>query len=197
MQIDSHHHQVHRVHSEPHIMTVSDPALYSKVLAFRARVYRQHYPAITNPEAPDIYDFASHYFTTVNGTGEVTSCSRLVLDNPKGLPSEPYVQPYVEDYRRRGVLLAELGRMAVDEDSPSVVIAHFTHALREARRLGVQEMVFVAPWQKRAFFTKYLGAEMVCADIQQTFGSGKTFAVYLWHTQAPSDRVTRKLFKLN
>mgnify|MGYP001431426898 CR=1 FL=1 len=197
MQIDSHQHQAHRIPPETHIIHVSDPALYSKVLAFRARIYRDHYPAITNPDAPDIYDFASHYFTTVNVAGEVTSCSRLVLDSPQGLPSEPYVQPYVEDYRQRGVLLAELGRMAVDEDLPGVVIAHFTHALHEARRLGVQEMVFVAPWQKRAFFTKYLGAELVCADIQQTFGSGKTFAVYLWHTQTPSERVTRKLFKLN
>lgn len=151
MQIESRQQQARRVHSEPHILNVSDPALYSKVLAFRADVYRQHYPAITNPEAPDIFDFASRYFTTVNIAGDVTSCSRLVLDSLKGLPSEPYVHPYLEDYRRRGVLLAELGRMAVNEDSPSVVVAHFTHALHEARRLGVQEMVFVAPWQKRAF----------------------------------------------
>lgn len=181
----------------PEIITVSDPALYSKVLRFRARVYRQHYPAITNPEAPDIHDFASHYFTTVNTAGEVTSCSRMVLDSPQGLPSESYIKEHLAQYRRRGVRLAELGRMAVEEDSPAVVIAHFTRALHEARRLGVEEMVFVAPWQKRAFFTKYLGAELICADIQQTFGSGKTFAVYIWHTATPSARVSRKLFNLN
>lgn len=195
MQIDPH--QTHCAHRAPDIINVSDPALYSKVLAFRARVYRKHYPAISNPEAPDIYDFASHYFTTVNIAGDVTSCSRLVLDSAKGLPSEQYIKSYLEDYRQRGVVLAELGRMAVDDDSPGVVIAHFTRALHEALGLGVQEIVFVAPWQKRAFFTKYLGAELICADIQQSFGSGKTFAVYLWHTSAPSDRVSRKLFNLN
>lgn len=175
------------------IISVADPGLYSRVLEFRARVYRQHYPAITHPDAPDIYDFGSHYFTTVNGAGEVTSCSRLVLDSEKGLPSEPYLTQHLESYRRSGQRLAELGRMAVDDDTPGVVIAHFAHALQVARQCSVAFIVFVAPWQKRAFYIKYLGAQLICADIQESYGSGKTFSIYVWPTATPAYRLQRRI----
>lgn len=177
----------------PAIIKVCDSGLYSRVLRFREKIYSEHYPAIKSAGTPDIHDFASQYFTTLNAQGEVTSCSRLVLDSAQGLPSEKFLAPYVAQYRARGELVAELGRMAVVDAAPGIAVAHFVQAFNVSRELGIDHIVFVAPTQKSPFFTKFLGAQLVADDIQENFGSQKTFAIYLWHTDAPSLRLQRKL----
>lgn len=177
----------------PAIIKVRDSSLYSRVLMFREKIYREHYPAINGAGIPDIHDFASQYFTTLNEKGEVTSCSRLVLDSPQGLPSEKFLAPYVTQYRQRHELVAELGRMAVADTVPGIAVAHFIQALNVSRELGIQHIVFVAPKKKSAFFIKFLGAHLAAEDIHESFGSQKTFAIYLWHTDAPSLRLQRKL----
>jgi N-acyl-L-homoserine lactone synthetase len=184
---------VSSVNTTPAIIKVGDSGLYSRVLVFREKKYREHYPAINSAGTPDIHDFASQYFTTLNAEGEVTSCSRLVLDSGPGLPSEKFLAPFLHEYRQRGELVAELGRMAVVDTAPGIAVAHFVQAFNVSRELGIQHIVFVAPTKKSPFFTKFLGARLIVDDIHESFGSHKTFAVYLWHTAAPSNRLQRKL----
>lgn len=176
----------------PAIIKVCDSGLYSRVLMFREKIYREHYPAINGAGIPDVHDFASQYFTTLNDQGEVTSCSRLVVDSAQGLPSEKFLAPYIAQYRQRHERVAELGRMAVADTTPGIAVAHFVQALAASRELGIRHIVFVAPTKKSPFFTKFLGAHLIADDIHESFGSQKTFAIYLWHTAAPSLRLQRK-----
>jgi hypothetical protein len=191
---------IHPVHPQlgspslgtPTLIHVADPDLYSRVLSFRETVYAECYPAIKSAGVPDILDFASHYFTSLNHNGEVTSCSRLVLDSDCGLPSEVFLNRHIAPYRLRGAHLAELGRMAVRDSGSRIALAHFAQAFDLCRRLNVHYMVFVAPLKKRDFFTKFLGAELLCDDINEDFGSHKTFAIYIWDQSKPNSRLLKK-----
>lgn len=187
------HHLTKSVRKAPTIINVCDSGTYNRVLAFREKIYREHYPTINGAGTPDIHDFASRYFTTLNENGDVTSCSRLVLDSAVGLPSELFLAPHLEYYRRQGNLVAELGRMAVSDPTPGIAVGHFLQAFIESRWLGIHHIVFIAPWKKHSFFTKFLGAHLLCDDINESFGSQKTFAAYIWHTSKPSRRLQRKL----
>ena len=169
--------------SPPAILQAQSPALYRQVIGLRGRHYGALFPSIRDAGAADPNDFGALVWVTLDQQGHVNSTARLVADGDAGLPSEAYVGPWLAPLRDQGLRIVEFGRFIIDStDQPTQLSRrYYGHVWAEAYRTGIDTVVMVARQSKVTLYGHCFGAQQLCADIGEDFGSGSAFSIFAWN----------------
>lgn len=155
-----------------------------QAIELRGQVYPTLFPGVDNPEKPDIYDFTSIVWSAQNVSGNMVATARLAYDDPVyGLPSERYLQQHLVSRRKKQARLAEYGRFINIEEGEAkkdLTRAFYSKLYFHACCDDVDTILIVAPQDKSTLYVNIFGAELLCEDIDEDFGSGVPFSAFAW-----------------
>lgn len=160
---------------------------FKQVIQLRKDIYSEKYPSV-DLSFYDIFDFHASIWLGQSDSCKAVSTSRLVCDSDSGLPSEKYIKKYINHLRMSGYKLAEFGRLInIDKSSVHNVSAHFREAYLNAVFNSVDTILLVTSAHKKAFYSRRIGAKVLCDDIGENFGSDDVFSLYAWHLDSTSE----------
>jgi hypothetical protein len=161
------------------IQLVKNSTQLQKIWHFRAREYQRLYPAIAEFEHDPFDDYADIFFTE-DGDGEITSTARLAWESKYGLPDESLINDFIASHRKRGLKLLELGRFIIADDARGALKGYYRHFYQSARKRGIDSIVMVMRENHIKFHQRLMGATVLCADLQENFGSNFKYACVEW-----------------
>jgi hypothetical protein len=174
----------HRIQGikDPFVRQVLDYHSLWQVWQLRRSAYKNRYTEITDFEN-DQYDLNAVVFYHLKLSGQVDGTLRCVLDSPTGLPDESLFVPHSNDFRSKGLTIAEAGRTAVSTKTRNVqVIKSLYSALYTAvTQLKIDVVLMAVPQNKVRFHQKIWNTEILCFNTGYTFGSNEEFATLAWH----------------
>lgn len=137
-------------------------------------------------------DGQDHYAYVVYGTndkGEITSTSRLLLDQGQGFPEENSLPESVATMRKDGKQLAELGRLLITDDKGNNLRIHYklTHAV--ANILGIDIVLIVMKQRNIPSHKKMMAVEILSMDMGQSWDEEQApLCLIAWDVKAPQPK---------
>ena len=155
-----------------------------RAMELRGTIYSGLFPQIDDPEKPDIYDFNAVLWAAKDPTGSVVATARMAYDDPQiGLPSERYLHSYIESRRQQNAKISEYGRFVNVEsgnNKKNLTKAFYARLYFHACCENIDTVLIVAPRAKQTLYVDCFGAEILCDDIGENFGSDSAFAAFAW-----------------
>ncbi|MEZ5452571.1 MAG: hypothetical protein R3E93_07060 [Thiothrix sp.] len=145
---------------------------------FRRNEYRKIYPKVQVTEH-DPFNNHAYVLYTSDADGNISSTGSLVMDSAIGLPEDGLFPAVVDDYRRSGKRLMEIGRFVI-RGNLNLVKHYYKAAHAIAVRQGIDSLLMVIRQKDVLFHQKRLGAELLAEDVGEDFGSGQPFACMAW-----------------
>ncbi|MEJ1378977.1 MAG: hypothetical protein RPU32_13570 [Candidatus Sedimenticola sp. (ex Thyasira tokunagai)] len=161
----------------PPIQVVENHEELQKVRELRAAVYQKIYPALDVHDDP--HDESAVILYSEDCNGRLISTARLAVDGAIGLPEDSYFPPEVNNYRRQGKCLLELGRLINQGGDKQLLKAYFWAIYNTAQDLE-GDVILMAIKPKDISFYQRLGATLLAADMGVTYGGKHTLACLAW-----------------
>lgn len=164
------------------LRAAGDSETYQKILAFRRREYREHYPDVALGEI-DVHDSQSVIlYTCEPDSEEIRSTARIAMDGKYGLPEENILRPILV---RNGFTgdFAEIGRFIIDAQASNgeLLKSYYRAFYHIALAMDISAYLLVARRKEIPFYRKRVNAHLLCDDIGTSFGSVKhRFCVLFW-----------------
>ena len=150
----------------------------SKVIEFRANGYRKIYPTVEIAKN-DPFNEHAYVIYSSNDQDHVNSTGSIILDSKQGLPEDKLFPSTVNNYRRSGKKLMEIGRFFIGEKQH--LLKHYYKAVYEiALRKDVDIVLMIIRQKDIAFHQILMGADILSKDIGENFGSNFSFACIAW-----------------
>lgn len=165
------------------------PDDHLRALEFRKESYKKIYPSV-NFKKSDPYIDQTYTIYTDNSQKDVDSTASCILDSKRGLPEDKLFPSAVNDYRKSGKKLMEVGRFVIG--GRQNLLKHYYKAFYD---IGVRENIDVAIIVIRRkdipFHKNLIGVDVLSEDIGETFGSKFAFACAAWDIVGTKPRFKR------
>lgn len=161
---------------------VSTSEQLSQVMAFRQQAYRQKYKGIVMTNH-DRFDRHAHIIFADNEQGVVNSTARLVLDSEIGLPEDKLFPPLVDEYRRQGKQLMEIGRFIIADGNFCLLKKYYRAFYEVAKSSRVDYVVMIMRRKDLAFHQKLFGIDVLIDKVGENFGSDLDFMCAGWDVE--------------
>lgn len=153
---------------------------------FRKQEYQKTYPSVTVQENDPFHDKA-YVLYSCDHQGNINSTASLVLDSDLGLPEDKLFPEKVNQYRRQGKKLMEIGRFVI-EDGQNLLKAYYRSVYEVAVHQGIDIILMVIRQKDIPFHRKIIGANTLIEDIGENFGSQHTFSCMEWEVNKTYQR---------
>ena len=151
-----------------------------RVMHFRKEEYRKRYTRI-QMASYDPFDRYAHIIFAADDHDCVNSTARLVLDSELGLPEDKLFPPLVDQYRKEGKQLMEIGRFIIRDNDRCLLKKYYQAFYEIAKSTQVDYVVMVMRRKDLAFHKKLFGIDVLVDAIGENFGSEHTFMCAGWN----------------
>lgn len=135
----------------------------------RIKAFKQSYYTADRPNVHAFHDDGLDKYSYVlygtNYHGELTSTSRLLLDDGQGFPEDALFPDSVAQMRRDNKRIAELGRLLITQDKVNGLRTHYrlTHAI--ANLLGIDYVLIVMKQRNIPSHKKMMAVEVLSMNM--------------------------------
>lgn len=171
---------------EASIKVVSSHLELHEVRELRAAKYRQIYPSIDVHQ--DLYDEQAIILYGQDNFGRTNSTARLVKDGPLGLPEDQFFPPEIDEYRRNGKSLLELGRFIIDEGDVQLLKDYYRAFYNTAKSLHADMIIMAMKPKDVRLHQRLIGAELLEADMGVSYGGAVSLSCVSWDIANTKDR---------
>lgn len=154
-----------------------------KIWQLRKSEYGKYYPSM-NDAANDIYDDYSCILYSEDGTGDITSTGRLVLDGELGLPADEIIHHEINLLRQHRGSVAEPSRFAISDAARGILPTYLRTYYRLARENAINSLIFITRDKNIGFYRRSLGANLICKDVGYNYGTDYKFSLLEWEIKA-------------
>ena len=149
-----------------------------RVTEFRRDSYRRIYPNV-NVAKNDPFNEHSYIIYSDTTPNKVDSTASFIIDSEQGLPEDKYFPKVVDDYRKSGKKLMEIGRFVIE--GKQCLLKHYYKAVLEVSiRENVDIVLMVIRQKDILFHQRLIGIDVLSEDIGENFGSEFPFACVAW-----------------
>ena len=161
----------------------------SRVTDFRKEGYKDCLPSIKVAKN-DPFNEHAYVIYSADSQDKVSSTASFILDSEKGLPEEKLFPPIVNEYRKSGKKLMEIGRFVIEEKNS--LLQHYYKAVYEISNREKVDIVLMIIRQKNIpFHQRMIGVDVLSEDVNENFGSEHCFACVAWDIAKTKKRFSR------
>ncbi len=152
-----------------------------RIETFRKSIFANDYPAIGNFKG-DRHDAYSIIMFTENSKGDITSTARIIFDSNEGFPADGYVKDRLDQYRKTGINLVEVGRFAISDEARAIGLLpiYYRAFYQLAIENNIDSIVIVINNKSVNFHKKRIGASILLDRIDNIAGSKFQFTCMEW-----------------
>lgn len=154
----------------------------SRIWKYRENEYNKLYKEIDDFK-DDPFDKDASIIYTEDEKHNITSTGRLTFDSKLGLPEDPVFPTTVNEYRKNGLKIVELGRFIIGNSNLTLLKAYYEAFYSISARNNVHAIVMILRQKDVAFHKHLMGAKLLSKDVGISFGSNHSFACVAWEIE--------------
>lgn len=165
----------------PRLKFAQSATTIHQVITFRKDIWKKLYPNIDILEN-DPFNKYAYIIYSDNAQNKINSTVSLIFDSVQGLPHNKLFPFVVNDYRKSGKKLMEVGRFVIEKEQ-NVLKDYYQAIYKISIKKNIDIILMIIQQKHISFYQRMIGIDILSEDIGENFGCNSSFMCVAWNIE--------------